>query len=344
MASDMSTVESNTSEPVTEEPIAEEPASEQRAEAETTNQTPSPTATNTRVATNTPIPPTSTSTPTPAPTEEPELIEVDENSSTKVNVRSGPGTNYPVIDQLDPGEDVPVTGFNFDSSWWQIDLGDVDDAAGSAGWVYAEIVQFRGDINDLTVAEAPPPPPTATPAPIEPATASEDEAPPQPESAPDNDDPTTPEDLTEQLKCDKDFCITYQAMVPIWENGGCIGNHSIFVTVLEGPPPGRPLDGIVIGDTFGNVEVASGAKGPGAAEFTLWMNTMAVKVKRHIDGTEFTSEESFPFTSHDELIPAEVLAANGYCDGRVETCRVAQQQNQVCRGHYSWKVTFHKFD
>jgi hypothetical protein len=133
-------------------------------------------------------------------------------------------------------------------------------------------------------------------------------------------------------------------MVPIWENGGCIGNHSIYVTVLQGPPPGQPLDGVVVGDTFNNIEVASGSKGPGSAEVTLWMNSMALTAKRHIDGTPYTSEESFSFTSHDELIPAEVLAANGYCEGNVEKCREAQRTNQVCRGHYSWRVTFHKFN
>jgi hypothetical protein len=156
--------------------------------------------------------------------------------------------------------------------------------------------------------------------------------------------PAAPQDAAEQLKCGKDFCVTYQAMVPIWENGGCIGNHSIYVTVLQGPPPGQPMDGVVIGDTFNNIEVASGSKGPGSAEVTLWMNSMALTAKRHIDGTPYTSEESFSFTSHDELIPAEVLAANGYCEGNVEKCRQAQQSNQVCRGHYSWRVTFHKFN
>jgi hypothetical protein len=71
---------------------------------------------------------------------------------------------------------------------------------------------------------------------------------------------------------------------------------------------------------------------------------MTLIVKRNMDGTPYTSEESFNFTAHDELIPAEVLAASGYCDGSVETCRVAQQHNGICRGHYSWRVTFHKFD
>jgi len=44
------------------------------------------------------------------------------------------------------------------------------------------------------------------------------------------------------------------------------------------------------------------------------------------------------------LKAAEVLAAAGYCGGNVEECRVRQNQNQICRGHYSWRVTFHKFD
>ena len=104
------------------------------------------------------------------------------------------------------------------------------------------------------------------------------------------------------------------------------------------------MDGVVIGDTFNNVEVASGSHGPGHTEITLWSNSMTLIAKRHIDETPYTSEESFNFTAHDELIPADVLASAGYCGGDAEQCRHAQQHNQVCRGHYSWRVTFHKFD
>jgi hypothetical protein len=208
--------------------------------------------------------------------------------------------------------------------------------AEEAGWIYGQLVTLAGDSSAVAVAAAPPPP---TPAP-EAAPGADPPAAEEAEAAP----PPSAEELEDQLRCGKDFCVTYQAMVPIWENGGCIGNHSIYVTVLEGPPPGRPMDGVVIGDTYNNVEVASGDKGPGQAELTLWMNSMSVIAKRHINGTPFTSEESYSFTSHDELIPAEVLAANGYCEGSVEKCRAAQQSNNVCRGHYSWRVTFHKFD
>lgn len=296
---------------------------------ETPTPIPSPTLPPEPTATNTPV---STATPIPSPTSEPEpIVTVPENSTTAINVRSGPGTNYPVLDQFEPGQAAAITGRNQDSSWWQISLAD-----NNPGWVFGELVALSGAAEGIPVVEAPPPPPTATPAPQAAA-----EVPAEAEAS---DEPQTPEELEGQLRCGKDFCVTYQAMVPIWENGGCIGNHSIYVTVLQGPPPGTPMDGVVIGDTFNNVEVASGDKGPGSAELTLWMNSMSVKVKRHIDGTPFTSEESYSFTSHDELIPAEVLAANGYCDGSVDKCRWAQQNNQICRGHYSYRVTFHKFD
>jgi len=169
---------------------------------------------------------------------------------------------------------------------------------------------------------------------------------PAPEAAENNDADEDPgaEVLTEQLRCGKDFCVTYQAMLSMAENGGCIGNHSIYITVLQGPPPGVPMDGVVIGDTFNNVEMGSGSHGPGRTEITLWSNSMTLIAKRNMDGTPYTSEESFNFTSHDELIPAELLAVNGYCGGTVEQCERDRNNNSVCRGHYSWRVTFHKFD
>jgi hypothetical protein len=308
----------------------------------TSTPSPAPSPTNTAVLeaelppTDTPMPATPTAAPSPEPVEP--TVRLGEAAANRINVRSGPSTDYPVVSQLGPGQEAAVTGRAADGSWWQVKLADE-----TVGWVFGELVTFSGDSEAIAVAEAPPPPPTATPAPAAQAEA-QPQAPPEGDDDDDGAEGQTPAELVDELRCGKDFCVTYQAMVPIWENGGCIGNHSIFVTVLQGPPPGQPLDGIVIGDTFNNIEVASGDKGPGLAEVTLWMNSMSLKVKRHIGGAPYTSEESFSFTSHDELIPAEVLAANGYCEGNVEKCRIAQQSNQVCRGHYSWKVTFHKFD
>lgn len=297
--------------------------------------TPEPTATNTLVP---------TATPTPPPTATPEPVaQIDPTLTAPVNVRSGPGVNYPIIARFEPGQEAPVTGRNEDNSWWQVMLSTAETTV-ETGWVFGELVAVSGSSEAIPIVQAPPPPATPTPA-AQVADAAEQTGPSEESTeAAASDEATTPQELAEELRCGKDFCVTYQAMVPIWENGGCVGNHSIYITVLQGLPPGKPLDGIVIGDTFNNVEVASGSHGPGRTEITLWNNSMTLVAKRHIDGTPYTSEESFNFTSHDELIPADVLAASGYCEGRVEKCREAQQHNQVCRGHYSWRVTFHKFD
>ncbi len=295
--------------------------------------TPTPLPTETPPPTETPLPtdtpPPLTETPVPQP-----IIRVDGSLDTSINVRGGPGTNYPIVGQLLPGQEMPVTGRSADGTWWQLDLSPV---GGTSGWIYGQLVTFQGDDGAIAVAEAPPPPPTATPAPVA-------EAPPaEPAPADNSDESAPPPPESDDLGCGKDFCVTYQNMLSIHENGGCIGNHSIYITVLEGPPPGRPLDGVVIGDTFGNVEVASGDKGPGTAEVTLWMNDMSLIAKRHINGTPFTSEQSFSFASHDENIPADLLYAKGYCES-IEDCTRRQNSNQLCRGHYSWQVTFHKFD
>ncbi len=280
---------------------------------------PQPTPTNTRVPT---ITPTSTATPTPEP-----LLTAKDTLKSPINVRSGPGTAYPVVGEMKPGEITLVTGRNSENSWWQVSL--TNTQTYTQGWVYGELAAFSGSREIVPVVAAPPPPPSPTPAAA-------------PQKA--NDQPLTPEELADKLRCGKDFCVTYQALVPIWENGGCIGNHSIYITVLQGLPPGQPLDGVVVGDTYNNVTVASGDHGPGRTEITLWSNSMTLIVKRNIDGTPYTSQESFNFTARDELIPAEVLASAGYCEGNVEKCEFARNHNQVCRGHYSWRVTFHKFD
>jgi uncharacterized protein YraI len=270
------------------------------------------------------------------------LVRLSADNGTNLNVRSGPGTAYPVVAQFTPGQEATVTGQSEDSSWWQVSLADETNPA-AVGWLFAELVTFTGDAEAVAVTEAPPLP-TPDPAAAVAATETESAGAEAEAGEGESNQPTTPDELAEHLKCGKDFCVTYQAMVPIWENGGCVGNHSIYITVLQGPPPGQPIDGVVIGDTFNNVEVGSGSHGPGRTEITLWNNSMTLIAKRHQDGTPYTSEESFNFTAADELIPAEVLAANGYCEGRVDVCEVARNNNQVCRGHYSWRVTFHKFN
>jgi len=77
-----------------------------------------------------------------------------------LNVRRGPGTNYPVSGQLQQNEVVEIVGKNADSSWLQIVY-----PAGTIGrgWVSVSYAQVSGSLASIPVVEAPPPP-SPTPA------------------------------------------------------------------------------------------------------------------------------------------------------------------------------------
>jgi len=79
-------------------------------------------------------------------------------ASTTVNVRAGPGTNYPVIGSLSPDEPVSVVGRNEAGTWWQVQL-----PGGSTGWVAASVVEATA-VAGVPVAPAPPPPAPTAPA------------------------------------------------------------------------------------------------------------------------------------------------------------------------------------
>ncbi len=63
-----------------------------------------------------------------------------------VNVRSGPGTQYDIIGQLNSGNEVHITGRNDDESdWLRVDF------QGSEGWVAYFTVTVLGDVTQLEV-------------------------------------------------------------------------------------------------------------------------------------------------------------------------------------------------
>ncbi len=105
-------------------------------------------------AADTPAPLPPTEPPPTAPPEAP-MVTADVNA----NVRSGPGTNYPVVGMLTEGTSAPVTGRNADSSWWQINY------QGSAAWIADSVATANAAAYNAPVVSAPPPPPTNTPVP-----------------------------------------------------------------------------------------------------------------------------------------------------------------------------------
>lgn len=95
--------------------------------------TPLPTFTD--VPSITPIPPTPSDTPTP--TEIPPVVGIIASLET-VNVRQGPGVNFPAIVALVPGTGVEVLGQNEDATWYNIKMED-----GSEGWVASSLLRIQ---------------------------------------------------------------------------------------------------------------------------------------------------------------------------------------------------------
>ena len=70
-----------------------------------------------------------------------------------LNVRSGPGTNYPVINGLKQGSNAAIVGRHTASGWWQIAL-----AGGKTGWVSGStaLVKVSGATDQTPEVAAPP--------------------------------------------------------------------------------------------------------------------------------------------------------------------------------------------
>jgi uncharacterized protein YraI len=75
-----------------------------------------------------------------------------------VNVRSGPGTNYPVLVVAPPGSTGEIIGKSSDGQWWQFKIATTYSSTGS-GWASAQYV-IPQNADSVPVVAAPPAPPT----------------------------------------------------------------------------------------------------------------------------------------------------------------------------------------
>ncbi len=89
----------------------------------------------------------------PTPTPLPEVTVTVRNRS--VNIRSGPGTNFPVIAGAKRGASFQAIGRNGDSSWWQICCvrgpEDGEDEATQTAWISNIVVNVEGPGDELPV-------------------------------------------------------------------------------------------------------------------------------------------------------------------------------------------------
>jgi heat shock protein HslJ len=82
-----------------------------------------------------------------------------------LNVRSGPGTAFPVIGVARLGDEGEIVGRSADGRWWVVS---VPSAPGGIGWGSADFVLATNAENVPVIASPPPPAPTATPVPAQP--------------------------------------------------------------------------------------------------------------------------------------------------------------------------------
>jgi hypothetical protein len=110
----------------------------ERRPAATPTRLPSPVAT--------PVPacatPTPTVTPTPSPTPSPTPVVavVRPGPAQGLNVRAGPGTEYPVLDVLPAGSRLTVVDRSTDGEWVEVCC----VRGGEPGWVAAELIDLPG--------------------------------------------------------------------------------------------------------------------------------------------------------------------------------------------------------
>ena len=107
--------------------------------------------------------------PTDTPAEEPTPAEpvatatpqvAQATVSQAINVRGGPGTNYPIIGASQPGTTFTIKGKDPTGAWWQVDYN------GRDGWLFGQLVSAQNTSAVPVAQNIPaPPPPTATPIP-----------------------------------------------------------------------------------------------------------------------------------------------------------------------------------
>jgi len=183
--------------------------------------------------TDTPLPPTPTPIP-PTPTPEPAFVIVLQD---KVNVRSGPGTGYPVVGQVARNTRLEIVARNPQGDWWQVCC-----YQGQQVWIVARLVQTQGSTAAVQVAAniPAPPPPTPTPRRL-----------PTPTPLP----TATPRPV---LPFDRAIGPQYSSTTNLFLN--------IFVKVFEGKAPNeKPLEGYQLKVLRNGVDVSDGRLSHGVA-------------------------------------------------------------------------------
>ncbi len=243
-----------------------------------------------------------------------------------MNVRSGPGTGYAVLSQVQAGDELDILGRSQDSKWWQVTLPN-----GGEGWLAASLVTASGPTDGVQVAQNVAPPPTARA---------------QPTAAPVVVQPTEPA-APPPVQSSSPYVMTSFRLRPVGQDAQhCTGgDHNIFVTVVD--LGGNPIDGVRVRETYtGQIYVTGDqGKGPGRVQYDIYRGGGGV--------VEIIDENNNPISGQSpgmsaDWPPFDLMLAAGYCNCKPhpdpESCRADLESKQYLFtvGHYVYEVTFQR--
>ena len=178
---------------------------------------------------------------------------------------------------------------------------------------------------------SPPPTPTFT---LQPPTATSTPRSPIPTPRPPTATPTASPTVG------VDFKVIRDDIVSVEENGcHATGGHYLWITVVD--INRQPLDGIVVKVINGGETLLTSGedKDPGETDFAMYIGGYQLEVIGDTDGRTYTSERTRALSNDGP--PVSDLIASGICS-TAEECLRRRAKNQLCRGHYSYRVVFQR--
>ncbi len=263
-----------------------------------------------------------------------------------VNVRQGPGTAYPTVGTAAVGDEFTPTGRNEAGDWWEVCC-----FAEQPGWLYGPLVEVsQGDA--VALAADIPPAPTALPesepvaaAPTEPATGEELATPPEPAAPAEAPAPVDQSGTAGNFDPNAQYQIVGYRVIGYGENNGGIfnngGQHMIFISVIDAN--GNGVDGAVIRSAINdNIEIVTGAKGPGKAEFEMFWDPYKLYVVSDPSGP-VTSQITNQMNTAKPHIP-DIIGKLGPPEEEYAICPTPDDRCEppFFHAHWSYEVVFQK--
>ncbi|MCB9139464.1 MAG: hypothetical protein H6642_14075 [Caldilineaceae bacterium] len=283
---------------------------------------------------------TATLSPTAQPAEPsgPELTVTGE----LVNVRSGPDVAYSLAGTTNAGAIYTPTGRNEAGDWWQICC-----FADEPGWIFGGLVEVtNGDA--VAVASDIPPLPTSAPAvaadpTAEPAADTGSEQPVAEEPAAPADDPYS--STAGVFDPAAQYHIVGYRVIGYGENNGGIfnngGQHMIFINVIDSA--GNGIDGAVVKNAINdNINLVTGSKGPGRAEFEMFWDPYKLYVASDPSGPVTSQTTNQMNTAHPHI--PDIVGRLGPPEEEYAICPTLDDRCDppFFHAHWSYEVTFQK--